>query len=623
MKKRNENRDNFIRKRFEMVINYITSYFQKSIKNKMIILIVISMVIPMAIITILSYTRSSNSMEKEIISSNNRAIEWTGKYIDNTISQLNDVLFTFVVDKDIYLNINRTDDSNNKIQYNSQKYISDKMYSILYSNNNYNGLMLFNENKKQLFYVSTEASNCISNYLPQNEEWYDVAKNTFGGTFINNAKFLPSNLSFYNKQNDKSFYMIRSLRQFENNDFIGVVLLNVKWSVMNDIINILKTEERSDIFITDMDGNIAYDPYNSKFEKSELSNIVSLIKKDTVNGNTYIKTSKYSVFYYRFAKDSMMAIKIIPNSLIGESARNTLGISILIIIVFFIISVFIAIAIAYETTKPIIKLSKSMKGIKDNQLISVTPTGRLDEIGVLEQSYHFMVEKIKYLIENEYKINMEKRTAQLRALQAQINPHFLNNTLQLIGGIAISKNAPEIYTIIKAIGNMFFYSIKDEEDIVDLDKEIHHIKDYLLIQELRFTDRIDIEFSIDENLSKYALPKLIIQPLVENAFRHGLEKKAGSWKLSISALKNENKINIIVEDNGVGIDEEKLKSINMQLEDNLNNVLDIGGSMGVKNIDARIKLYFGSEYGININSSLNIGTKITLIFPALLKGEIK
>jgi Putative regulator of cell autolysis len=614
---------NFMRKRFEQIIKYIILYFQKSIKNKMIILISISMVIPMAIITILSYISSSNSMEKEIIRSNNRAMEWTGKYIDNTISQLNDVLFTFVVDKDIYLNINKTYDINNTIQYNSQKYISDKMYSILYSNNNYNGLILFNENKKQLFYVSPEVSNCISNYPPKNEEWYEVSKNTFGGTFVNNERFLPSNLRFYNKQNDKSFYMIRSLRQFENNDFIGVVLLNVKWSVMNDIINILKTEEKSDIFITDIDGNIAYDPYNSKIEKSELSNIVDLIKKDTVNGNTYIKTSKYSVFYYRFAKDSMMAIKIIPNSLIVESARNTLGINILIIIVFLIISVFIAIAIAYETTKPIIKLSKSMKGIKDNQLISVTPTGRLDEIGVLEQSYHFMVEKIKYLIENEYKINMEKRTAQLRALQAQINPHFLNNTLQLIGGIAISKNAPEIYTIIKAIGNMFFYSIKDEEDLVDLDKEIHHIKDYLFIQELRFTDRIDIEFNIDENLSKYALPKLIIQPLVENAFRHGLEKKAGLWKLSISTLKNENKINIIVEDNGVGIDEVKLKSINRQLEDNLNNVLHIGGSMGVKNIDARIKLYFGSEYGINIKSSLNNGTKITLIFPALLKGEIR
>lgn len=318
----------------------------------------------------------------------------------------------------------------------------------------------------------------------------------------------------------------------------------------------------------------------------------------------------------------MLTIKILPNEFIVKGAKSTLNVSVLIMLISLILCVLMANAIAYGTTKPIRRLSNSMKKVKDNQLMSFTPTGRIDEIGVLEQSYSFMIEKIKDLIENEYIIKMEKRTAQLKALQAQINPHFLNNSLQLIGGIAIAKNVPEIYTIIKAISNMFLYSIKISEELVPIKREILHIKDYLLIQQLRFTDRIDIQLNIDESLDQYVLPKLTIQPIVENAFRHGLEKKIGLWKLNINVIRSDDNINIIVCDNGVGIDENKLNQINSELLNNLNNVFDTHQSMGLKNVDARLKLYFGNECGIDIKSKDMTGTKVIMVFKALLEGDI-
>ena len=604
------------------MIKYFNSYFQKSIKNKMIISIIIFFAIPLTTVTFLSFVRSSNSMEKEVITSNNKSIVWTGKYIDKTITQQNDVLFTFLVDQNFSSNMNKTDDSNYKVQYDSKNYILSKMSSLLYSNNNYNGLILFNESRTQLFYVSDEMKNYTSDYTLNDEIWYSTSAKYPTGVIINNSEFMPKDFNFHMEQKDKSFFVFRRLTEFANNSN-GVIFLNIKWKIMNDILDILKTEDESDIFISDLAGNISYNPYGTNINKPEIKEAVNLIQKNNIKGNSYIKTKDYSIFYYKIAQGTMLTIKIIPNEFIVKGAKSTLNFSILIMIVSLIICVLIAIAIAHETTKPIIRLSNSMKGIKDVKLISFTPTGRLDEIGVLEQSYLYMIEKIKDLIENEYKIKMEKRTAQLKALQAQINPHFLNNSLQLIGGIAIAKNVPEIYTIIKAISNMFLYSIKINEELVPIKQEMLHIKDYLLIQQLRFADRIDIELNIDESLNLYVLPKLIIQPIIENAFRHGLEKKTGLWKLSIIALRTEDNINIIVEDNGVGIHDNKLKRINIELEDNLNRVLEVGESMGLKNVDARLKLYFGNEYGVKISSDEKTGTKVIMTLAALLKGEIK
>lgn len=610
-----------IKKYVGLIIKYFNSYFQKSIKNKLIISITFSLIVPLTIVTYLSYTRSSNSMEEEIINSNTKSIIWTGKYIDKTISQQSDALFTFLVDQNLSSNVDKTDDNNYKIQVDSKNYIISKMSSLLYSNNSYNGLLLFNESKKQLFYVTDEIKNYSSDYTPHDDIWYSAAAKNSMGTIINNFKFMPSNLNFGMDQQDNSFFVYRRLTKFTNK-FNGVIFLNVKWKIMNDILDILKTEDESDILITDLKGNISYNPYGTNVDKPEIKEANDLIRKDSIKGNSYIKTKKYSIFYYKIANGTMITIKIIPNKLINKGAKSTLGVSILVMLISLILCILIANAIAYETTKPIRRLSKSMKGIKDNQLISFNPTGRLDEIGVLEQSYSFMIEKIKDLIENEYKIKMEKRTAQLKALQAQINPHFLNNSLQLIGGIAISKNVPEIYTIIKAISNMFFYSIKINEELVPIKQEILHIKDYLLIQQLRFTDRIDIELNIDESLNLYVLPKLTIQPIVENAFRHGLEKKTGLWKLSISVRRVKDNINIIVYDNGVGMDENKLQQIDNLLDNNLSNVFDTHQSMGLKNVDARLKLYFGNESGVNIKSDEHTGTKVILTFTALLEGDI-
>lgn len=599
----------------------IKARFQESIKFRLIVIISLSLAVPLAIITLLSFTRSSDSMEREIINSNSKSIVWTGKYIDKTITQLNDVLLNFLIDPNVSKNMNKIDDSNYLIQVDSKNYILSKMFSLIYSNKNINGLLFFNESRSQLFYLSDGVYNYTSDYKLKDEIWYSTSKQNPLNTIITNNNFIPDNLKDTFNLKDKSFFVYRRLSKFAN-DFQGVIFLSVRWKQMDDTLNLLKTEDESNIYITDTEGKVKYNPFGAKEDNPQIKEAVNLINQDKTSGNSYIKTKDYSIFYYRISNDSLIALKIIPNSFIVKGAKDTLNISILIMAISLIICILISIAIAHGTTSPIRSLSKSMKNVNDIYSVNFKPTGRKDEIGILEQSYSIMIDKIRNLIDSDYKVKMEKRNAQFKALQAQINPHFMNNSLQLIGGIAISKNVPEIYTLIKAISNMLLYSIKVKEDLVTIEQEILHLKDYLLIQQMRFTDRIDIELNIEEALNDYLLPKLSLQPIVENSFKHGLEKKAGTWKLSIQAIKSEKDIMIIVEDNGLGIEKNKLCEIEQLLQNNINNVLEIDGSMGLKNVDARLKLYFGNDYGIKLCSEKDKGTRITMLFKALKEGEV-
>lgn len=205
-------------------------------------------------------------------------------------------------------------------------------------------------------------------------------------------------------------------------------------------------------------------------------------------------------------------------------------------------------------------------------------------------------------------------------MQAQINPHFLYNALQSIGGVALSRNAPEIYEYVRALSELFRYTIKMKSDLVTVADEIEHVTNYLQIQKLRFQDTIHIQIDIEEDCGIYELPKFILQPIVENCFVHGLEGQMGQWMITIRVEKMMDEIEISIEDNGLGIDEVRLEEIRRQLsgpgEDQV-----IGESMGMNNVNARIKLIFGQEYGMFVTSSKGVGTTVKVVIPAIVKGE--
>jgi two-component system, sensor histidine kinase YesM len=238
-----------------------------------------------------------------------------------------------------------------------------------------------------------------------------------------------------------------------------------------------------------------------------------------------------------------------------------------------------------------------------------------DEIGTLERRFNSMLRRIRELIQIEYKAKIQMRTAQVKALQAQINPHFLHNALQSIGGLALSRNVPEINEHVRAISDLFRYTILMKSDLVTVADELEHVGNYLNIQQLRFGDMMAIRIEADDDCLLCPIPKFSLQPIVENCFVHGLEGKMGQWSVSIRVERLLGEVEITIADNGVGIDEVPLEEIRMRLEGGEDESKK-GGSIGLHNVQARIRLLLGEEYGLFVSSVRGEGTTVRLLLPA-------
>ena len=248
----------------------------------------------------------------------------------------------------------------------------------------------------------------------------------------------------------------------------------------------------------------------------------------------------------------------------------------------------------------------------------------------IDYKNYSLVDILKLLLKRESTAALMKKQAEINALQSQINPHFLYNTLEMIRGQAICCNSLEIAETTKALADIFRYSISKKGSIIYLWEELANINSYMQIQQLRFNNKFSLETEIEQDAMSAKIPKLLIQPVVENALKHGLEIKRDKGHINIRAICTADSIVISVEDDGLGMPLEKLREINEKLcgNENFHPAISesyessLGGSgsrlgsdsssIGLININERIKLIYGPKYGVTIMSAQGIGTKITL-----------
>lgn len=238
------------------------------------------------------------------------------------------------------------------------------------------------------------------------------------------------------------------------------------------------------------------------------------------------------------------------------------------------------------------------------------------EIDMLIHSYNNVICRLKKSMEQSVELQMNEQRMEFRMLQAQINPHFLYNTFNLISSIAGMNGIDSICKITVSISEMFRYSIQ-ENLIVQLQDELREINNYVTIQTIRFKDRLYADFDVEEEVLKVPIPIFLLQPLVENAIIHGLEPKAESGYINIVAYMEDDFVEILIRDNGVGIPQDKLCQIIQSLEKEQIESISMQGhsSIGIKNVNQRIKAYYGAEYGLHLESRVNVGTTISIRLP--------
>ena len=240
-----------------------------------------------------------------------------------------------------------------------------------------------------------------------------------------------------------------------------------------------------------------------------------------------------------------------------------------------------------------------------------------NEIGSLTKSFNVMTHRIQDLMEQNVKEQEAKRKSELKALQSQINPHFLYNTLDSIIWMAEGRKYEEVVLMTASLARLLRQSISNEDEVVPLAREVEYAKGYLTIQKMRYKDKLEFEINVEPSILNIPLIKLVLQPIIENAIYHGLKYKESKGLLQVKGFMKDGNAVLQVIDNGVGMDEETLAHIYDKHKVNYHS-----NGVGVYNVQKRLQLYYGESYGITYESEKGVGTTATITIPGMQEESI-
>lgn len=482
-------------------------------------------------------------------------------------------------------------------------------------------IMIMAGRRNAAIYIVNQTGTLAIATHPMPERFFPnraIDKNLFQKS--NNLKngYIIYPLTYTNATGDRVAYCIVRAVRDEKDIPIGYIIVEIFKSHLEEIENNINTNLNLDIIILDPRLYTIANLRKPKFDGS-INPLSTLIKNQKLNSGFFIKRvsgKKYLIAFHTSKYTRFVALGILPINLILENSNYLRMITFWTILGCLFICLLLAFVFSRNISHPIQTLVQSMKKVESGDLTVRTEYRRWDELGLLGKSFNNMVIRLQELLDNIVEKQRQLRRSELRALEAQINPHFLYNTLDSIKWLAKLNQVPEISTIATQLGKLLRTSISCEDELITVEESLKNIKSYLEIQKIRYHDKFEVLIDIDPESYGYRIPKLILQPIVENAIYHGLDNKAGNGNLLIKGQMIAETLVFEISDDGIGIEAEKVKSINSG-----NDLRSTRQSIGIQNVNRRIKLYYGEEFGITIQSQLGEGTTVVLRMPAVLENS--
>ncbi|TFE30647.1 cache domain-containing sensor histidine kinase [Cohnella luojiensis] len=392
----------------------------------------------------------------------------------------------------------------------------------------------------------------------------------------------------------------------------GVLMVDLNLNVINNLCKQIELGNRGYVFILDPAGDLIYHPQQQLLYsrlKSEAIPTLLATKDSSIpiqeNGDRKIYTIRTNEFGWKVIGVTY------PDELVGNK-REIRTTSVLAGILFLIVALSISIFLSFRLTKPIKRLESLMKKVEKGDFNTRVEVESTDEIGKLSRSFNLMIGKIKDLMGQIVEEQEMKRISELKAMQAQIHPHFLYNTLDSIIWMAEMGKMEEVVKMTSALAKLFRSSISKGDGLVPIEVELEHIRNYLTIQNIRYKNKFTYVIDVDPSLYDCKTLKIVLQPLVENAIYHGLKQQAVIGHLSITGRRENGTIVLQVIDDGVGMSEEQVHALTDRLRQS-----EGGKGVGLQNVNHRIGLYFGDCYGLEIRSEPEEGTSVTLRIPEI------
>ncbi|HAA25481.1 MAG TPA: hypothetical protein DCE11_05095 [Ruminiclostridium sp.] len=607
------------------LLNKILCFFSRNIRNRLLLLLISSTLFPLLIISISSYYNTSKLVEKQFIDTNLRIVQNTNDNLDNYINKMRGYLLSFVRNVDLLEILIH----NTNYEYGSPgfTYIENSLLKLMSDGKDIDSVYFYISSADRLYYMDRQrlVVYIVNHPDMESTSWHSNAIGMYRHIYTEDTHITQFDIKSRDNQNNIPIGLIGkpkhvlsfsfAITNFPYRDVIGTVSINVDVRNLDSIYKKASVNAFENIIIENRDGSLVYpteapDFYynfiNEKDIRAEMTSATGSFKK-TIDGDKYLvlfNTSEYT---------GWTVYKIIPMKILNASVNASSKFNLLLGIFCIFVVVVLSLLLANNISRPIVELANYMRNINVEHL-EIKTTNRLDEIGVLYKSYNSMAVLINELIIERYKSEIREKQIQIKALQSQINPHFLYNTLQSISGLALEKGMTEIDNAISALGSMLRYSMESVEDMVTIKDELLHVENYFYIQKLRYEDNIKYSINVPDEFLKIPIPKLTLQPIVENAIKHGVEKTVSGCTIDINCFRQGDNVCLTIKDNGPGMSQKYLKKVVSKIRNNKNKVLGTQG-IGLYNVNARIKYAFGEKYGLLIHSEEGKGTCVSLFLP--------
>ncbi|MGN7762441.1 sensor histidine kinase [Paenibacillus sp. 22594] len=393
---------------------------------------------------------------------------------------------------------------------------------------------------------------------------------------------------------------------------LGYVILNVREDALSAIYRNIGSIQDESFMIVDPSGLVV-----SALEPSQvLHPLPGGALRDWVMGSAEQNllqpspSGRMLLIRADITKLGWQLISMVPYNRLNEDTKTITQLIILIGFICLFFAILGAGMLSNLIAKPIINLSRHMKHVNEGHLDPYLEVKSRDEIGILASGFNMMMNRVEELLSNIGKEQREKREYELALIQAQIKPHFLYNTLDVIYTLSDMGRPRDVQRTTKALADFYRVVLSNGRDQITLQEELNSVRDYLSIQQIRYSDVFNFLIEIEPDILPCIIPKLTLQPLVENAIYHGLKTKGSFGELIISGYREESKVILKITDDGVGMSEERLYALETAMKGQEKPV-----GYGISSVHERIRLYFGSEYGLQITSKLGQGTEIAVNLP--------
>lgn len=595
-----------IKECYQRIISYVEKHVKhQSIQVTISLSFTIVSICSMALLGVTLYNRFVNKMEDMTIESSEQLLNQTAinleSYLRNMRRISDAMYYTVIKNKDL---ATETLDAEMNLIYEANK---DSLISVACYT--HDGELV------AAAPIATEKSNIDT----MDQEWFVNAV----GQMENIHFSAPHVQNLFDNVNYRYYWVISLSRAVEltddGNSTLGVLLVDMNYSSIEQLLTKANTDNSSEyVYLMDSNGEIIYHPkqrliYTNLYEENNLEAVhyEDGSHQENFNGEDRLITVK-TVSY-----TGWKIVSVVPMSSLNMGLSGTRMFAIMLISVSMFAAIIINLLVSSRIAKPLKKLNDSVKEWESGNMNPEIYVGGSIEVEHLGKTLRSTVEQLRQLMHDILVEQEEKRKSELDALQSQINPHFLYNTLDSIVWMIEGERYEDAVFMITQLASLFRISLSRGKTIISIENEIKHAKNYMNIQKVRYKNIFRVDFCIEEEIYQYCTVKLVVQPLLENAIYYGIEGMDGDGEIEVRGYRKEDDIYIEVRDNGLGMPEEMVQQL---LTEN-NRVRKHGSGVGLINVHNRIRLRFGKPYGLEIESQPDEGTVVRIHLPAIRYTE--